>query len=191
MTEYTKKLGEARVLMQMNGCRDSNLGNAITDAMVEAWDGDADMAFINNGGIRSVFVEGEITGEDIYNVLPFNNTFDRVRMTGNAIKSMLEKEIQKLRPNHKYRYCSFWQVSKGVQLRILIQSDGQSNQLLKIQVPCDRSLSIMHWCDLEDDKEYKVVVPSFQLKSFNSSSFTWMILHLRGKYRVAKLAGSV
>ena len=57
---------------------ESNLGNIITDAMVEATDGQAELAFISNGGIRSSLIKGEITGEDILNVQPFNNTIDIV-----------------------------------------------------------------------------------------------------------------
>ena len=57
---------------------ESNLGNVITDSMVACWNGEVSIGFVNNGGIRSNLVEGEITGEDILNVLPFNNTVDKV-----------------------------------------------------------------------------------------------------------------
>ena len=35
-------------------------------------------------------VIGEITGEDMYNVLPFENTVDRLTMTGQDVKDVLE-----------------------------------------------------------------------------------------------------
>ena len=59
---------------------ESNLGNLITDSMVEnnQW-GDLTMAFINDGGIRATVLPGEITGEDLIAVLPFGNTVDRLR----------------------------------------------------------------------------------------------------------------
>ena len=39
------------------------IGNAITDSMLAGqWQGIASIAVINNGGIRSDFREGEITG---------------------------------------------------------------------------------------------------------------------------------
>ena len=93
MTKFTDVIGKNRVLLKRERFDDSNIGNVIADAMVEAWEGDADMAFINNGGIRSVLVEGDITGEDIFNILPFNNTVDRLRMKGKDIKSCLEEII--------------------------------------------------------------------------------------------------
>lgn len=46
--------------------------------MVACWDGEVSIGFLNNGGIRSNLIKGEITGEDILNVLPFNNTVDKV-----------------------------------------------------------------------------------------------------------------
>ena len=42
---------------------------------------------------------GEITGEDIYNVLPFENTVDRLTMTGADVKYVLEGYVDGLCPN--------------------------------------------------------------------------------------------
>ena len=36
-----------------------------------------DVAANNEAGIRGDILKGSITGEDIYNVLPFNNTVDK------------------------------------------------------------------------------------------------------------------
>ena len=160
MENYTQVIGENQVLLKLEGYDDSNLGNVITDAFVEAWDGDADMAFINNGGIRSVLVEGEITGEDIFNILPFNNTIDRVKMTGKDIRAKLEDVIADLCPNQTC-YSSFWQVSQGVRILYYIQSHNQGNRIQKFQIPCNKEHPVTSWCDLEDSKEYKVVLPNF------------------------------
>ena len=49
--------------------------------MLAAWE-DAQIAFINDGGLRSGLERGEITGEDVLSVLPFNNTVDKIRIRG-------------------------------------------------------------------------------------------------------------
>ena len=158
MTEYTKTIGYNRVLLKLEGYDDSNIGNIVTDCMVEAWNGEADMGFINNGGIRSNLVEGNITGEDIFNVLPFNNTVDRVEMTGKDIRSRIEEVIKDLCPD-KSCYSSFWQVSNGVRLVYRIQNENQGNRIEKFQVRC--TMGGDAWCDVEDEKTYKVVMPNF------------------------------
>ena len=40
--------------------------------------------------IRSDIEAGEITGEDVLAVLPFNNTVDRLVMNGKGIRTVLE-----------------------------------------------------------------------------------------------------
>ena len=160
MTEYTKVIGENKVLLKTDGYDDSNLGHVVTDSLIEAWNGDADMAFINNGGIRSVLVEGEITGEDVFNILPFNNTVDRLLMTGKDIRSKLEDVIKDLCPNQTC-YSSFWQVSQGVRLLYKIQSHNQGHRIEKFQVSCNREHPTTSWCDVDDAKKYQVVLPSF------------------------------
>ena len=178
MTEYTEVIGKNLIILKDNGYEESNIGDVVTDAFVEAWDDDADMAFINNGGIRSVLVEGNITGEDIFNILPFNNTVDRVLMKGKDIKYKLEGVISGLCPN-KTCYSSFWQVSKGIRLVLLIQSHNQGHRIQKFQVPCTKEDPITSWCDLQDDKEYKVVLPSFLATSKHTN-----ILELSSSHEV-------
>ena len=56
---------------------EGNLGNLVTDALRTCAWRDTTIAFQNNGGIRSTLDIGEITGEDVFSVFPFNNTVDR------------------------------------------------------------------------------------------------------------------
>ena len=56
---------------------EGNLGNLVTDALRTCAWSDTTIAFQNNGGIRSTLDIGEITGEDVFSVFPFNNTVDR------------------------------------------------------------------------------------------------------------------
>jgi 5'-nucleotidase / UDP-sugar diphosphatase len=67
---------------------ETNLGNLITDAMVSATGADA--AITNGGGIRASIDQGEITKEDVVNVLPFGNYVVTKKFTGATIKAALE-----------------------------------------------------------------------------------------------------
>ncbi|UTE77361.1 5'-nucleotidase C-terminal domain-containing protein [Rossellomorea sp. KS-H15a] len=67
---------------------ETNLGNLITDAMMSATNADA--AITNGGGIRASIDQGEITKEDVVNVLPFGNYVVTKKFTGATIKAALE-----------------------------------------------------------------------------------------------------
>ena len=79
LADYQIPLANTTVLLQRNGSDESNLGNLVTDAMKACTEG-ATLAIQNNGGIRSDLIIGDITLEDIFAVLPFNNTVDKVCM---------------------------------------------------------------------------------------------------------------
>ena len=72
---------------------ETNLGNLISDAFRYVLD--ADVAYFNGGGIRSNVESGEITFNDLLNVLPFNNTGVVVKVSGKAILEMLEVAVAK------------------------------------------------------------------------------------------------
>lgn len=67
---------------------ESNLGNLITDAMLEV--SGADVAITNGGGIRASIEAGDITKGDIITVLPFGNYIVTMKVTGAEIKEALE-----------------------------------------------------------------------------------------------------
>ena len=52
-----------------------------------------DISFINTGSLRSVLTRGNITLEDIYSVLPFNNTLNKVALKGTDIKTILADKL--------------------------------------------------------------------------------------------------
>ena len=72
---------------------ETNLGSLISDAFRHVLD--ADIAYFNGGGIRSHIEAGEITFNDLLNVLPFNNTGVVVEVTGETILEMLEVAVAK------------------------------------------------------------------------------------------------
>lgn len=72
---------------------ETNLGNLISDALRNVLG--ADIAYFNGGAIRSDIKSGEITFNDLLNVLPFNNTGVVVRVSGKTVLEMLETAVAK------------------------------------------------------------------------------------------------
>ena len=83
-----------RVPFELNGERafvrtgETNLGNLVTNAMLE--ETDADCALTNGGGIRASIDPGYITKGEIITVLPFGNYIITKSLTGAVIKEALE-----------------------------------------------------------------------------------------------------
>jgi 2',3'-cyclic-nucleotide 2'-phosphodiesterase (5'-nucleotidase family) len=75
---------------------ESNMGGLICDVMREEMD--AEIGLQNPGGIRSAdtYGPGEITGKDVYNVLPFPNKVVKAEVTGKALKATLETSVSAL-----------------------------------------------------------------------------------------------
>ncbi len=80
--------------IELNGAREfvrtgeTNLGNLITDAMVDFTG--ADVALTNGGGIRDSIAVGDITVGDVITVLPFGNYVVTIDVTGAELKEALE-----------------------------------------------------------------------------------------------------
>ncbi|RAI79447.1 hypothetical protein BFS35_011720 [Macrococcoides goetzii] len=78
--------------------RETNLGNAIADAMeaysVNGFDTAGDFAVTNGGGIRAS-IEGnkDVTIGDIIKVLPFGNTITQINVKGSEVKAMFEHAL--------------------------------------------------------------------------------------------------
>nr|WP_279326048.1 5'-nucleotidase C-terminal domain-containing protein [Bacillus sp. FJAT-47783] len=70
---------------------ETNLGNLITDAMLE--ETGADVALMNGGGIRASIDKGVITKGDVITVLPFGNYIQTLEVHGSAIKEALENGV--------------------------------------------------------------------------------------------------
>ncbi len=67
---------------------ETNLGDLCADAYRAA--GDADIAFVNGGGIRASLPAGEITYGDVLAVQPYGNLLCKVEVTGQAVLDALE-----------------------------------------------------------------------------------------------------
>lgn len=69
---------------------ESEMGNFVADSM-RTYLPDVDFAFQNAGGLRADIDEGPITLEEIYAVLPFNNTLVTMELTGAQVMQVLEE----------------------------------------------------------------------------------------------------
>ena len=72
---------------------ETNLGNLIADAFRTVLG--ADIAYFNGGGIRSDIKAGEITYNDLLNVLPYNNTAVVIEIDGATVLKMLNTAVAK------------------------------------------------------------------------------------------------
>ncbi len=85
-------VGEATTPIVRGATRmvESEMGNFVADSMKNYYPG-VDFAFQNAGGLRADIDEGPITLEEVYAVLPFNNTLVTMNLTGAQIEQVLEE----------------------------------------------------------------------------------------------------
>lgn len=74
---------------------ETNLGDLCADAYLDQA-GDADIAFVNGGGIRSEIKAGDITLNDILIVHPFGNALTVIEVTGQTVLDALEWSVHSL-----------------------------------------------------------------------------------------------
>ncbi|HVM42828.1 MAG TPA: 5'-nucleotidase C-terminal domain-containing protein [Gemmatimonadales bacterium] len=67
------------------------LGNLLADAYRDA--AHADVAIVNNGGIRADLPAGTVTWGQLFEVVPFQNFVVRLRVTGAVLRSALEHAV--------------------------------------------------------------------------------------------------
>jgi 2',3'-cyclic-nucleotide 2'-phosphodiesterase (5'-nucleotidase family) len=89
--EFSRVVGETRVNLAKRPF-ESNLGNLVCDAMREA--AGAEVAIQNNGGIRTTIPKGQITLEQVYMLLPFDNSLMTMDLTGAQIIGLLEQNAK-------------------------------------------------------------------------------------------------
>jgi len=71
---------------------DSPVGNWMTDAMRRQ--SGTDMAFQNTAGIRADMKKGVIKMRDVYQVMPFENTIETLKMTGNQVLKLIKDNFR-------------------------------------------------------------------------------------------------
>ncbi len=94
-----RKIGDSKVELithDKDGNRlvrisETNLGDLCSEALrVET---EADVSFVNGGGLRAPVEAGEVTFNDIFSVFPFNNQVVTAEITGQILMDMLEMSM--------------------------------------------------------------------------------------------------
>ena len=85
------------IIKDANGKRlvrttETNLGDFCADAFRYAVD--ADIGYLNGGGLRADISAGEVTFNDLLNVLPFNNTVVLAEISGATLRDMMEMAMR-------------------------------------------------------------------------------------------------
>jgi 5'-nucleotidase len=98
----------AGISRQQNRAGESALGDVVADAHLASArtaSGGADVAFMNNSGIRADLVvsavppgPSPVTYGELYDVQPFGNTLTLVTMTGDMIRRLLEQQFAQPTP---------------------------------------------------------------------------------------------
>ena len=74
---------------------ETNLGDLCADAYLDQ-SGEADIAFVNGGGIRVSIPKGDITLNDILKVHPFGNSLTVISVTGQQVLDALEWSVHSM-----------------------------------------------------------------------------------------------
>lgn len=156
LSDYKEVVGESLVNLTKVFQGEGNLGNLLADSNVAAWAGEAQIGLMNNGGIRTNLIAGEITKEDILNVMPFNNTVDKIKIKGEDLKTVLEENVYGLCPNQSCYSASLLQLS-GLRVVYDIYDNNMGKRASKLEIPCGAD----SWCDLDMDEIYDVALPNF------------------------------
>ncbi|MBR2578493.1 MAG: bifunctional metallophosphatase/5'-nucleotidase [Erysipelotrichaceae bacterium] len=77
--------------IRMVRCRETNLADFVADAFRYSFD--ADIAFVNGGGVREKITAGDVTFRDILNVTPYQNYGCLIRASGQVILDELENGV--------------------------------------------------------------------------------------------------
>ncbi|XP_031832595.1 apyrase [Nomia melanderi] len=150
------KVGRSKVYLN-NNCRrtECNLGNLITDAMVDSYVEKAEnktfwtyaaVACMNPGGIRAPIesMGADITFSDLMMAQPFENTWDTLELNGTCIMKIL-----------KLNGILVW---SG--LKVTYDMSGDTRNVLEVLIRC-RACEVPSFEKLVDDEWYRIVVPSF------------------------------
>ncbi len=81
----------AEELSHERNIRNTPLGQWITMVMQE--EGNVDIAVTNAGGIRAPFDAGDVTMEEVYTVMPFDNVISTFELTGEQVFELFEYGI--------------------------------------------------------------------------------------------------
>lgn len=147
--------------------RECNLGNAITDSMVNFHAGKYDdettwtegaVALMNSGGIRAPIEVGNITVGGLLTLMPFGNKVDIITLKGKYLREALEHSVERYSPVN--RPGAFLQMSGIHVVYNLCHPPG--HRVVSALVRCKNCL-IPRYYPLNDDKVYTIILPDFTI----------------------------
>ncbi len=113
-----------------------------------------DIAIQNGGGVRANLLKGNITIDNVYNLLPFNNTLYILNMKGSEIKQVLEDAVSHIWDDGG----STGAFPYGSHIRYKIEKNKlKNNRVTEIEIQNKQGI----WQAIKADKYYKVVTNSF------------------------------
>lgn len=129
------------------------LGNLIADA--QRWAGKADVAAVNNGGIRQDLPAGRVTWSALFAVQPFANTLRRITVPGLALRAYLETVVTAAGEPRSH--------VSGVTLAFDLSRPAKSH-LVKVH--------LARGGELRDDARYTIVLNDFMATSADGRILT-------------------
>ncbi len=129
------------------------LGNLIADA--QRWAGKADVAAVNNGGIRQDLPAGTVTWGALFAVQPFANTLRRITVPGRALRAYLGTVVSAAGEPRSH--------VSGVTLAFDLSRPAGSRLV---------SAHLAGGGELRDDARYTIVLNDFMATGVNGSILT-------------------
>ena len=113
--DYSEVIGELKTDWKRTN-EESNIGNFITDAQRQAVH--ADIAFMNNHGMRKDLTAGPITRMELFEILPFRNVLTTFQLSGKQVKSVVEFYIKRRPPIQTSGITCNWGGNRDGEIKI-------------------------------------------------------------------------
>ena len=91
--ELAEIVGETATALNRGTTMETTMDNFLLQALLETTD--AQLAFSNGWRYGAPIVPGQITLNDLYNIIPMNPPVSTVELTGEEIRTMLEENLEK------------------------------------------------------------------------------------------------
>ena len=130
------------------------IGNLIADAVKEYCK--TDIAVVNGGGIRASLYKGDVLGEDLSAVCPYENKMVAVRVKGRVIMEMLENGISQTVRDETLPAGRFLQVS-GIHYSYRPKNGAHDAELIEV--------TLEDGTGLDPEKEFTLAVTDYMAGS--------------------------
>lgn len=159
-------VGEVKSVLYQSDCasKECNFGNFVTDSFVNyfmnhpdyqpeesAWTY-ATIGITNAGGIRTSLSAGEINFDDLFTVMPFQNTIDTLELQGKDLWDVLQISAE------WYRFYNFLQFS-GLKVVYNVTVPEEA-KVVSVDVLC-RVCEVPRYEKLDPEEWYRIAIPSF------------------------------